>query len=170
MNPVARTTGLIVAEAAAAAAMYVRIGDPVSAVQWNSKHPHPAVTGGFTRWADKHDRMSIVHSIKESEEVGRIGKVTFGMIDGDTPVEQDDYLLTHSDGFLEVYRPAEFEALFRKATKAEVEAAAPVMSDAGKIVVLENEPEIPVISPIVVGETLAQRIKNAAAPGSRPTA
>lgn len=148
------------------AAMYVRIPEPVSAVQWDIKHPHPAVTGGYTRWADKYDRPAITHSIAESEEVGRIGKVTFGMIDGDTPVEQGDYLLTHSDGFLEVYRPAEFEALFRKATAAEVEAAAAeaaaVAADSVKIVVVENEPGIVKISPVVVGETVAQRIKKLA--------
>lgn len=142
--------------------MVVLVTAPVSAVQWNREGDHPAVVSGFTRWADAHDKAAHIHEAKESKVLGQLGKVNFGMIDGDTPVQQGDYVLTHSDGFLEVVRPAEYEALYRVATQAEIKAAAETADDSVKIVVLtENESVMAPPLANTTGETLAQRIKNA---------
>ena len=143
------------------AVMVVQISEPVSAVRWDSNNPHSRVDSGFTRWADKNDRAEYIHAEKESKLLGQLGKVNFGMIDGDTPVEQGDYILTHSDGFIEVVRPAEFEALYRPASKSEIAAAAETADDSVKIVVLENASVTGENSANMTGETVVQRIKNA---------
>lgn len=143
--------------------MVIQIMEPVSAVQWLKDGDHRAVVSGFTRWADLNDKAAYIHDAKESKLLGQRGKVNFGMIDGDTPVEQGDYVLTHSDGFLEVVRPAEYEALYRLATKAEIEAAAITADDSVKIVVLGKlDPELTPPTVSTTGETVAQRIKKLA--------